>query len=410
MDFLVTNEQFEQQISSFCDSMKEHSYSESTLRGYMSFLSGAWKRMKEVKNTEYTIIISEEFIKDILPSLSYSDSYKNHTRTALRRFNDYLFGRPFIYRQRAGGLQVPEPFHEVMDEFLDSMEEKGMRLATIETRGIFATQFLRAIDKQGIHSVKDIEAVNIGAALLSVNSIQGFCEKLPSFLKYLYEKRMTTTDLSKTVPYFLPEVKLPTVYTKLELQKILNDIARDSLVGKRDYSIMMMFVAYGIRVTDLINLKIGDIDFQHNCFSFTQSKTGSIYNAELLPTVREALIDYLAELKEVTCDNTLFRRITAPFGAMTRNGVYNIVASRLKYSVDINNRKKGSHAIRSSMASALITDEVPYTIVQKILGHKDPNATKRYAMIDLEKLRRCAIECPEATGCFASYLEGCDWK
>lgn len=267
----------------------------------MSFLRKAWKRMKEVKNTEYIIIISEEFIKDILPSLSYSDSYKNHTRTALRRFNDYLFGKPFIYRQRAGGLQVPEPFHEVMDEFLDSMEEKEMRPAT-------------------------------------------------------YEKRMTTTDLSKTVPYFLPEVKLPTVYTKLELQKILNDIARDSLVGKRDYSIMMMFVAYGIHVTDLINFKIGDVDFQHNCFSFTQSKTGSIYNAELLPTVREALIAYLSELKEVTYDNTLFQRITAPFGAMTRNGVYSIVASKLKYSVDINNRKKGSHAIRSSMASALITD------------------------------------------------------
>ena len=98
MLFLVTNEQFEQRISNFCAAMKEQKYSESTLRGYTSFLKGAWKKMKKVGNSEYTVINSEDFIKDILPSLYYSNSYKKHTRTALRRLNAYLSGKPFCHK------------------------------------------------------------------------------------------------------------------------------------------------------------------------------------------------------------------------------------------------------------------------------------------------------------------------
>lgn len=95
---------------------------------------------------------------------------------------------------------------------------------------------------------------------------------------------------------------------------------------------------------------------------------------------------------------------------MSRSGVWNIVSLRLMNSVEISGRKHGPHALRSSLASNLISEDVPYDVVRKVLGHTDPNATKRYAAIDVAHLRLCALECPQSTGAFKSYLEGGAWK
>jgi hypothetical protein len=49
---------------------------------------------------------------------------------------------------------------------------------------------------------------------------------------------------------------------------------------------------------------------------------------------------------------------------------------------------------------------MPYDVVRKTLGHADPESVKHYAALDIENLRKCAIEVPEAGGIFAKYLAG----
>ena len=106
----------------------------------------------------------------------------------------------------------------------------------------------------------------------------------------------------------------------------------------------------------------------------------------------------------------LFYSTQAPYQPLSRGAVWSIVSGRIRSAVAADGRHRGSHAIRSSLASGLIADNVPYPIVQKVLGHTDPNATKRYVAIDIEQLRKCSLECPAATGKFLSYLEGGVWK
>ena len=55
---------------------------------------------------------------------------------------------------------------------------------------------------------------------------------------------------------------------------ILSGIDTSSVSGKRDYAVLILLMTYGLRVKDLIGLKIENIDFQHCQLSFTQSKTG----------------------------------------------------------------------------------------------------------------------------------------
>jgi len=107
----------------------------------------------------------------------------------------------------------------------------------------------------------------------------------------------------------------------------------------------------------------------------------------------------------------IFLRSSAPYGRLSKKSIWSVVYSHLKGSgIIIGKRKHGSHAIRSSLASLLVNDDVPYSVVQKILGHEDPNSTKHYAAIDIKRLRIYALDCPEPSGKFAGYLMGGDWR
>ena len=74
--------------------------------------------------------------------------------------------------------------------------------------------------------------------------------------------------------------------------------------------------------------------------------------------------------------------------------------------IDPDGRKQGPHAFRSSLASSMVNDNIPYEVVRKTLGHTDQNAIRSYARLDLEQLRGYALPVMEAAGTFAAFLEG----
>jgi site-specific recombinase XerD len=410
MDFQINNQQqFDFRLQEFLVDLKKREYSEATVNGYKTYIKKTWSYILHA-DVPYTLKTSQLFGNEIAPGLPLSESSKKHIRTSIRRFNDYLSEQPYVFRQSSGHEEPHKIFQKVLDDYLEEMYAHGLKPTTIENRRIFATQFLNSVYRQGIRALNEISGMHVGVSVLSAGSTEGTCQKLPHFLKYLREKRLTNLDLYKAVPAFIPEKKLPSVYDKNELLQILSYIDCNCLSGKRDYAIMLVLVTYGLRAKDLAELKIENIDFQHCCISFKQSKTGNLYQAKLLPIVQEALEIYLSVINPSLENKPVFRSIHAPYRPLSRSAVWSIVSTRIKSSVETRGRKQGSHAIRSSMASGLVANDVPYPVVQKILGHSDPNATKRYVAIDIERLRKCSIECPEATGRFLSYLEGGEWK
>jgi site-specific recombinase XerD len=72
--------------------------------------------------------------------------------------------------------------------------------------------------------------------------------------------------------------------------------------------------------------------------------------------------------------------------------------------VDISEKLHEPHSLRSSLASALLDDQISYPVIQKALGRNHPSATRRYTKIDVRQLRDCAFGVPPPSGKFASYL------
>lgn len=97
--------------------------------------------------------------------------------------------------------------------------------------------------------------------------------------------------------------------------------------------------------------------------------------------------------------------MTAPYEHITPSIIRHIVNDSLNGAgIDINGRKHGPHALRSSLASSMVNDGVSYDIVRRILGHSDPDVIKHYAKADIENLRLCSLEPPVPSGYFSDYL------
>lgn len=411
MDFQINIQtDFEMQAEQFLYELLERGYSQATVNGYRSYLNRIKKYILSLPEPMYTDKIAHKYVENIVPYLPVGASSKKHIRTCIQRFNDYLSGRPYVFRKNKGAHMPPSIFQDIINDYIDDMSKQGYRPATIEVRKIFAVQFLTLIYNQEIYSIDEISGTHVACAVLSAPSVEGMCQKLPCFLKYLHKKGLTVLELQKAVPSIIPKKNLPSVYSRDELIRILSGIDTSSVSGKRDYAVLILLMTYGLRVKDLIGLKIENIDFQHCQLSFTQSKTGRHYAAELLPPVKKALESYLAEINPLKKNGVLFYSTYAPYQPLSRGAIWSIVSRRVNTAVDSAGRHQGAHAIRSSLASGLIADDVPYPIVQDILGHADPNATKRYVAFDVERLRKCSLECPAATGKFLSYLEGGEWR
>jgi integrase len=324
----------------------------------------------------------------------------------LRRFGERLSGASCTYSHKKGGTNPPEAFACIVDGYVASMTAKGLRPATIRGRRLPAAQFLLSLRGQGVSSLECATAENLRNYMKAVGSRYDACAKLKPFLVHLHESGLIKTRLAYAIALPVRGRKLPAVYKKEELLSALKGIDRGWLVGKRDYAIFLMLASYGMREGDLSKLKVGNMDFQRGSFSFMQSKNRREYRAALLPAIKEALLLYLAECDHVGPETPLFQKVSAPFGYLSPSAIGSVVEARLLASVEVGDRKRGGHALRSSLTSGLIANGVPFLVVKDAIGQKDPNATKRHVAMDIEKLRECALECQPAAGAFKAFLEG----
>ena len=126
-----------------------------------------------------------------------------------------------------------------------------------------------------------------------------------------------------------------------------------------------------------------------------------------MPEIKEAILEYIREARPPIENSFLFLRENAPFERITTSAIRFMLTGYFKAAgIDISNKRHGPHALRSSLVSSMINSDVPYEVVRKLLGHTDPQAIRHYAKIDIENLRRYAIEVPPPTGIFSDIFQG----
>ena len=175
---------------------------------------------------------------------------------------------------------------------------------------------------------------------------------------------------------------------------MLTAIDRTTMIGKRDFAILLLAVRLGLRSIDIIRLKLDDIKWRTDSISIIQQKTLRRLEVPLLADVGNAIIDYLLSGRPESNSPYVFLRSQAPHINLSPHaGLYNMVASRME-KAGIRQEKgerRGPHCLRHSLAARMLAEETPLPVISAVLGHANKESTKVYLSTDSGHLRHCAL-------------------
>lgn len=179
---------------------------------------------------------------------------------------------------------------------------------------------------------------------------------------------------------------------------------RSSKTGKRNYAIMVIAARLGLRASDIAGLTFDSINEISATVKVTQRKTGEPLTLPLLDEVKEALHDYLDNARPAQDDCHIFLK-TRGKGPMSPANIGKVVELAFNASgVDCGTRRRGSHSLRASLATALLEEGNGYHTIKQVLGHSDVQSTKSYVKASVECLRTNALPVPKPAGNFMRLL------
>lgn len=124
----------------------------------------------------------------------------------------------------------------------------------------------------------------------------GECQGLRSFTRYLYAAHLLPKDLSPHIrgPVLYKCEEIPRAFSEPEINAVLEAARRDRTAkGLRDYAILLMLATYGVRAGEVAGLQLDDIEWRTDRLRVRKSKTGREYFLPLVPSVGDALLNYL---------------------------------------------------------------------------------------------------------------------
>jgi integrase len=180
-----------------------------------------------------------------------------------------------------------------------------------------------------------------------------------------------------------------------EVAAVLAQIDRNTLMGKRDYAVVLLGTVLGLRAVDVKNLKLSDIDWLRGELNIRQSKTGNVNALPLTQDVGEAVKDYILHARPQTTVDNVFLRLRPPFiaigDAWSVGDIYDRYLKRAGFE-----RKafdgRGFHSLRRALGKNMTVAGVEVTTTAQTLGDADMDSAKKYIALDSEHLAECALD------------------
>ncbi len=378
-------------------------YMDSSLTNYRRFYARIGSFMNERSINEYSPEVGKDFVVEHYP---FDTERRRIVLSMIRRLDDHLNDLPYRYHRTMKTFEIPTAFAQLFDNYLTYCSDIGNKPATIEGRKKGCLIFLQFLTEMGCNDISMITADIVAKSCLRYNCEYEF-KGLRRFLRYLFDRNLITKDLSAVVPRLKYKQAVPSVFTPEEIKKIEETINRDTPTGKRNFAILLLVSRMGLRASDISFLKMSSIDFSSSHIDLIQQKTGKPLSVFMPDDVSIALNAHIESADSRLSDGYVFHSMKAPYERITRSIVGHIVRECIaSVGIDVNGRKHGPHALRSSLASNLVSYGTSYDAVRKILGHTDPDTVKHYVKTDIERLRKCALNPPKPSGVFLDLLNG----
>jgi integrase len=289
---------------------------------------------------------------------------------------------------------------DVLDRFQAWLRVEGCAVSTVRAYGTVAEEFLAFIASRG--GLAALDGAVIGAF---VTTLAGYQPKtvehklcaVRSLLRFAAAGGLTDPGVLETVPAVKSsrQARVPSVWNPVDVAKVLEAIDRGNPSGKRDYAIILLICRLGLRAVDVKRLRFADLDWPGNRLSVVQAKTGRRVWLPLLKDVGWAIIDYVRDGRPASDCPEVFIRHTAPIGAFSdQDHLHQILVKHARVAhVHVGEqRRRGMHSLRHTLATRLMEDGTPVEQIADILGHQSVESTGVYLKSSLVLLAKCALD------------------
>ena len=221
---------------------------------------------------------------------------------------------------------------------------------------------------------------------ISSNSINRKQATLKSFYKFLLKRELIGSNPTERLKPLKTDKKLPQFVKENEMIQLLDHVTfEDSEEGLRDRLILELLYGSGIRLSELINLNIGDISFYDSSIKVLGKR-----NKERVIPINENLVKYIR--RYITVRESIINHSKSQNLILTNDGspLYPMLVYRTvkKYLSTITTAsKKSPHVLRHTFATHLLNKGADLNSVKDLLGHSSLAATQVYTHNSLEKLK-----------------------
>ncbi len=307
------------------------------------------------------------------------------------------------FKGKGRSKRVKTPFFEQVPGFFPYLrEERGLRESSILHYGHYLRLFEAYLKQIEFGNLADLTPAVLSAFLiqegrsLSKSSVTGLCSSLRVFLRFIHREGGTEIDLSGVIesPRKYQLSNLPRSISWGDVRKMLEVVDRRSILGKRDYAILLLLLTYGLRACEVANLRLNDIDWKRERLLISERKAGHNTAYPLSTVVGEAIVDYLKNGRPETSERHIFFRVMAPKVPL-RSKAISVRVTHYLHKAGIKVGRPGSHTLRHTCVQRLVDAEFSFKAIGDYVGHASPSSTQVYTKISVETLREVALGCGE---------------
>jgi len=253
--------------------LKKRYYSDSYIRG----LTTIWNRLTEYLKKKETSAYSAKTGLDFLEAEYGITVYKQLSKKdklctrAINILTDYLLHGMIFPRKRQESKTYCPQFQKIFQEYIDKKRKDGLSDDTLQSYEIYLSRFSDYLESLGIVDICYMdEAVVLGFSetfiRYSPSVIHCTLCSLRTFFHYLYENGFVSKNFAYSVPRdgYRQQTKVPSAYSKEDVEKVLMSIDRGNPKGKRDYAIILIAARLGLRAQDICDLSFNNLKWEKN--------------------------------------------------------------------------------------------------------------------------------------------------
>ena len=405
----MNTQDFKTYIKNIRKEALEVGYSIKTMDGYQWI----WYQFIKWKNENHFVYDEKEYSKFLLDYYNFDVSkYSNKSKSRHQQFmrskrilDDFdSYKLNMVKRSLPNALyfDYPSNWNIILDGYLNYL--KNVRQNSDNSIKIKQDYLIRLLSYFYQNKISDLKQLSKSDITNFINKMieKGNVSKrrnfyvLKDFLTYLFIENILFEDLSVYVPIIhnKHKRKLPTYLKQADVENLLKSIPKTKKVDIRNYTIILIAARLGLRLSDILNIKLKDIDWKNKKINVIQPKTN---NLNILPLSKEigwTIIDYINKARPKCNNEYLFVKMNYPFEKLEQFTDFNKYFDKCDFIVE--DTKKGIHNLRHSLANSLLDNDIPIHIISSILGHTSTDTTSNtYLKIDLENLKKVCLEVDE---------------